>query len=30
MVDVIFAPMFRYFDVLDQAVSQPLFDGRPV
>ncbi len=27
MVDAVFAPIFRYFDVLDPAVSQPIFDG---
>lgn len=29
MVDAVFAPMFRYFDILDPAVSQPIFEGLP-
>ena len=29
MVDVVFAPLFRYFDILDPAVSQPIFENLP-
>ncbi|MFG6416493.1 glutathione S-transferase family protein [Roseateles sp. DC23W] len=29
MVDAVFAPVFRYFDVLDAAISAPLFAGVP-
>lgn len=29
MVDAVFAPVFRYFDILDPAVSQPIFDNLP-
>jgi len=29
MVDVVFAPIFRYFDVLRTVVSQPIFDNLP-
>lgn len=29
MVDAVFAPVFRYFDSLDPAVSQPIFENRP-
>ncbi|OEC33232.1 glutathione S-transferase [Pseudomonas cuatrocienegasensis] len=29
MVDAVFAPIFRYFDVLRPAVSQPIFDNLP-
>lgn len=29
MVDAVFAPLFRYFDILDPTVSQPIFEGLP-
>ena len=29
MVDAVFAPIFRYFDSLDPAVSQPIFENLP-
>lgn len=29
MVDAVFAPVFRYFDVLRPVVSQPIFDDLP-
>lgn len=29
MIDAVFAPVFRYFDVLSPAVSQPIFDNLP-
>ncbi|HGM6964757.1 glutathione S-transferase family protein [Pseudomonas aeruginosa] len=29
MVDAVYAPLFRYFDILDPAVSQPIFEGLP-
>lgn len=29
MVDAVFAPVFRYFDVLDPVVSQPIFESLP-
>ncbi|HWU15153.1 MAG TPA: glutathione S-transferase family protein, partial [Caulobacter sp.] len=29
MVDAVFAPVFRYFDVLDPKVSQPIFESLP-
>lgn len=29
MVDAVFAPVFRYFDLLSPAVSQPIFDNLP-
>lgn len=29
MVDAVYAPLFRYFDILDPAVSQPIFEGFP-
>lgn len=29
LVDVVFAPVFRYFDSLDRAVSQPIFESLP-
>jgi len=29
MVDAVFAPIFRYFDSLDRAVSQPIFENLP-
>lgn len=29
MVDAVFAPLFRYFDILDPAVSQPIFENHP-
>lgn len=29
MVDAIYAPLFRYFDIIDAAVAQPIFDGLP-
>ncbi len=29
MVDAVFAPLFRYFDILDPAVSQPIFKNLP-
>ncbi len=29
MVDAVFAPMFRYFDILDPKVSQPIFEDLP-
>ncbi|MDZ7920681.1 glutathione S-transferase family protein [Rhodoferax sp.] len=29
MVDVVFAPLFRYFDILDPTVSQPIFENLP-
>jgi glutathione S-transferase len=29
MVDAVFAPLFRYFDVLDPTVSQPIFENLP-
>jgi glutathione S-transferase len=27
MVDAVFAPLFRYFDMLDPSVSQPIFES---
>jgi len=29
MVDAVFAPIFRYFDILDPAVSHPIFENLP-
>lgn len=29
MVDAVFAPIFRYFDLLDPIVSQPIFENLP-
>lgn len=29
MVDAVFAPLFRYFDILDPSVSLPIFDSLP-
>lgn len=29
MVDAVYAPLFRYFAIIDPAVSQPIFDGLP-
>ncbi len=29
MVDAVFAPIFRYFDILDHAVSLPMFERLP-
>ncbi|WP_122314292.1 glutathione S-transferase family protein [Pseudomonas cichorii] len=29
MVDVVFAPVFRYFDLLSPTVSRPIFDNLP-
>lgn len=29
MVDAVFAPMFRYFDIIDPAAAKPIFDGLP-
>jgi glutathione S-transferase len=29
MVDAMFAPVFRYFDLLSPVVSQPIFDKLP-
>lgn len=29
MVDVVFAPLFRYFDVLSPVVSQRIFNNLP-
>jgi glutathione S-transferase len=29
MVDAVFAPLFRYFDILDPTVSLPIFEGFP-
>ncbi|MGE7472042.1 glutathione S-transferase family protein [Bosea sp. NPDC003192] len=29
MVDAVYAPIFRYFDILDPTVSQPIFEGLP-
>jgi glutathione S-transferase len=29
MVDAVFAPLFRYFDILDPKVSRPIFEGLP-
>ncbi|MCC4599104.1 glutathione S-transferase family protein [Xanthomonas melonis] len=29
MVDAVFAPVFRYFDVLSPTLSPPIFDGLP-
>ncbi|MEG3153185.1 glutathione S-transferase family protein [Sphingomonas sp. ZT3P38] len=29
MVDAVFAPIFRYFDILDPTVSQPIFEKHP-
>lgn len=29
MVDAVFAPVFRYFDLLNPVVSQPIFDNLP-
>jgi glutathione S-transferase len=29
MVDAVFAPLFRYFDILDPTVSQPIFENLP-
>ncbi|MGV2113816.1 glutathione S-transferase family protein [Agrobacterium salinitolerans] len=29
MVDAVYAPLFRYFEILDPAVSKPIFEGLP-
>jgi len=29
MVDAVFAPLFRYFDILEPRVSQPIFENLP-
>lgn len=29
MVDAVYAPVFRYFSILDPAVSQPIFKDLP-
>lgn len=29
MVDAVFAPLFRYFGVIDQTVARPIFNGLP-
>ena len=29
MVDAVFAPLFRYFDIIPSVVAQPIFDGLP-
>lgn len=29
MVDAVFAPLFRYFDILEPTVSQPIFENIP-
>ncbi|MFB9241344.1 glutathione S-transferase family protein [Massilia antarctica] len=29
MVDAVFAPLFRYFDIVDPTVSLPIFEGLP-
>jgi glutathione S-transferase len=29
MVDVVFAPLFRYFDLIDPGVMQTIFQGFP-
>jgi glutathione S-transferase len=29
MIDAVFAPLFRYFDILDPAASEPIFEGLP-
>lgn len=29
MVDAVFAPLFRYFDILDPTVSRPIFEDLP-
>ncbi|MGJ7491503.1 glutathione S-transferase family protein [Variovorax sp. ZT4R33] len=29
MVDAVFAPIFRYFDILDPTMSQPIFENLP-
>jgi glutathione S-transferase len=29
MVDAVFAPLFRYFNILDPTVSQPIFENLP-
>lgn len=29
MVDAVFAPLFRYFDILDPEVSKPIFENMP-
>ncbi|MGO4317936.1 glutathione S-transferase family protein [Agrobacterium sp. MCAB5] len=29
MVDAVYAPVFRYFDILDPEISQPIFEGLP-
>jgi glutathione S-transferase len=29
MVDAVFAPFFRYFDIVDPTVSLPIFEGLP-
>ncbi|RVU14757.1 glutathione S-transferase family protein [Methylobacterium oryzihabitans] len=29
MVDAVFAPIFRYFGIIDPAVSRPIFEGLP-
>lgn len=29
MVDAVFAPIFRYFDILDPSTSQPIFENLP-
>ncbi|MNL21320.1 hypothetical protein D3C87_1426060 [compost metagenome] len=29
LVDAVYAPLFRYFEIIDPAVSDPIFDGLP-
>lgn len=29
MIDAVFAPLFRYFDIIDPAVSAPIFENLP-
>jgi glutathione S-transferase len=29
MVDAVYAPLFRYFDIIDAAVSQSIFEDLP-
>jgi glutathione S-transferase len=29
MVDAVFAPLFRYFDIIDPAVSKQIFEDLP-
>lgn len=29
MVDAVFAPLFRYFDIIDPAASEPIFENLP-